>query len=85
MTLQVELDPETELWLAAESVRRGIAPEKFVSEFLRERIPRIAQTITTLTPADIDEISSRLSEGSEHLPILPTEVNDRSSYYEDRW
>jgi hypothetical protein len=38
-----------------------------------------------LTPEEVDALSMRLSEGSEHLPILPPEVNDRANYYEDRW
>jgi hypothetical protein len=26
-----------------------------------------------------------MTSGSEKLPILPAEVNNRESYYEDRW
>jgi hypothetical protein len=33
----------------------------------------------------VEELSRRLSEESENLPILPPEVNNRESYYEDRW
>jgi hypothetical protein len=38
-----------------------------------------------LTPEDVEELSRKLSEGSENLPILSAEANERASYYEDRW
>jgi hypothetical protein len=85
MTLQIELDPETEAWLVNEAGQRGIAPAKFISDLLRERIPRRSKDFFSLTPNDIDRISEVLSRGSENLPVLPPEVNNRESYYEDRW
>jgi hypothetical protein len=87
MTMLVELDPETEARVAAQAGRRGMAPERYVGEFLRENVPNYATGTGTgiLTPGDVEELSRRLSEGSENLPILPPEVNDRASYYEDRW
>jgi hypothetical protein len=85
MTIQVELDPETEAKVTAEASRRGIAPERYVREFLRENVPGYATGTGILSPGDVEELSARLSEGSENLPILPPEVNDRASYYEDRW
>jgi hypothetical protein len=85
MAIQVELSPEVEAQLAAEAVLRGIALEKYAANLLQEAaIPNAAGT-GILTPGDVEAMSKRLSAGSESLPILPPEVNDRASYYEDRW
>ncbi|HZB89141.1 MAG TPA: hypothetical protein VE291_10815 [Terracidiphilus sp.] len=84
MTLQIELDPETEARLVAAAQQRGLAPERYASEFLRDFVPGAAVSFRRLSPGDIEALSERLSRGSENLPILPPEVNDRESYYEDR-
>ncbi len=84
MTIQVELDPETEARLKAQAVRRGIAPEQYAGEFLRENLPFYAAGTGILTPEDVDEMSKKLSEGSENMPILTPKANERASYYEDR-
>jgi hypothetical protein len=85
MTIQVEISPEAEAKLAAQAVMRGIALEQHASRLLEEAAKPLATGKGILTPEQVDELSMRLSEGSEHLPILPPEVNDRASYYEDRW
>ncbi|MGO9318157.1 MAG: hypothetical protein ACLPXT_14970 [Terracidiphilus sp.] len=84
MTIQVELSPEAEANLAADAVLRGIALEKYAGKLLEDAATSYAAGTGILTPEDVEELSRRLSEGSEHLPILPPEVNDRASYYEDR-
>jgi hypothetical protein len=85
MTIQVELDPETEARLTAQAVRRGIAPEQYAGEFLREILPLYSPGTGRLMPGDVDRMTQVMTAGSEHLPILPPEVNNRESYYEDRW
>jgi hypothetical protein len=85
MTIQVELSPELEARLTADAVVRGMALEQYASRLLEEAAKPYATGKGILTPEEVDELSMRLSEGSEHLPILPPEVNDRASYYEDRW
>jgi len=85
MTIVIELDAETEARLTAQAVRRGMAPEQFVGEFLRENLPLSIGGTGKLTPGDADEMTKVMTAGSEHLPVLPPEVNDRASYYEDRW
>ena len=85
MTIQVELSPEKEARLTDEAVLRGIAPEQYARKLLDDAIPDYATGTGILSPGDVDELSRRLSEGSERLPILPPEGNDRASYYEDRW
>jgi hypothetical protein len=85
MTIQVELDAETEARLTAQAERRGIPPEQYASEFLRDNLPLNRRGTGKLSPGDVDEMTKVMSAGSENLPILPSEVNDRESYYEDRW
>lgn len=85
MTIQVELSPETEARLAAEAVAHGMALEVYVSEILQERAPNYATGTGKLTAEDVDEMTRELTRGSENLPVLPPEVNNRESYYEDRW
>jgi hypothetical protein len=85
MTIQLELDPETEARLKAQANRHGVAPEQYAGEFLRENLPYYATGTGRLKPGDVDEMTKVMTAGSEHLPILPPEVNDRASYYEDRW
>ena len=85
MTIQVELDSETEARLTAQAVLRGIAPEQYAGEFLREILPLYSPGTGRLMPGDVDRMTKVMSAGSEHMPILPPEVNDRESYYEDRW
>jgi hypothetical protein len=83
MTIQVELDAETEARLAALAEREEISPEQYASEFLREVLPLYAPGSGRLTRSDIRRLGDRLSAGSEHLPVLPPEATERESFYED--
>lgn len=83
MTMLVDLDPETEARLKALADRESISPEQYASEFLRDILPIYAPGSGRLTRSDLKRFSARFSAGSEHLPILPPEVNNRESYYED--
>ena len=85
MTIQVELDPETEGRLKAQADRRGIAPEQYAGEFLRENLPYYATGTGILKPGDAKAMTRELTKGSENLPILPPEATERASFYEDRW
>jgi hypothetical protein len=84
MTLQLELNPEMEARLAAQAALHGMAPEAYAAKLIDDLLPRYPAEVGRLTAEDIEEMSRKLSEGSENLPILPPEVNDRASYYEDR-
>jgi hypothetical protein len=84
MTYVIELDPETEAALACEARLSGVAPEKLLHEILWDRLKNRRGAGRVLTHEEIDDLAERLSEGSEKLPILPPEVNDRESYYEGR-
>jgi hypothetical protein len=84
MTIQIELDPETEARLTAQALRRGMAPEQYAGEFLRDNLPLFATGTGRLTREELRAMTKELQEGSEKLPILPPEATDRASFYEDR-
>jgi len=84
MTILVELDPETESRLAAQAARRGIAPEQFAGEFLRENLPVHDTGKGRLTREGLRAMTLELQQGSENLPVLPPEATQRASFYEDR-
>ncbi len=85
MTIQVELSPDKQARLTAEAVLLGIAPEQYAGKLLNEALTPHSAGTGRLKPGDVDKITKVMTAGSEHLPILPPEVNDRESYYEDRW
>jgi len=84
MTYLLELDPETDARLKAQAVRLGVPPEQYAREFLRNNLPLAAGT-NILTTQDLDEFTREFTRGTESLPILPPEADNRESYYEDRW
>jgi hypothetical protein len=85
MTIQVEISPEAEANLAAQAVARGIAPEQYAGKLLDEALTPHSAGTGIFTPERFDQMLKVLTRGSENLPILPPEVNERASYYEDRW
>ena len=85
MTILIEISPQAEANLAADAILHGMALEKYAGKLLEDAATPYATGTGILSPGDVEEMSRSLSEGSEHLPILPLEVNDRASYYEDRW
>ena len=85
MTIQVEVSPEVQARLAEQAEARGMALGHFAGQILEDNVRRYPVVPGKLTPEMVEDLSRRLSEGSESLPILPPEVNNRESYYEDRW
>jgi hypothetical protein len=87
MTILIELDPETEARLTAQAGRRGIAPEQYAGEFLRDNLPLngTANRTGKLTREGLHAMAKRLQKGSEKMPVLPPEATERASFYEDRW
>jgi hypothetical protein len=83
MPIQVELSPEKEARLAAEAVLRGLAPEQYAGKLLAEALTPHSAGTGILTPERFDRMLKVLTRGAENLPILPPEVNERASYYED--
>lgn len=85
MTIQVELSPELEARLAAAAARQGIPAEQYACRLLQAALLPIPSGTGRLTPGDLEELTRELTRGSENLPVLPPEANERESYYEDRW
>jgi hypothetical protein len=87
MNIVVELDTETEARLRAEADRRGVAPEQYAVEFLRDNLPLNGTAGSTgkLTREGLREMTKRLQSDSAKLPVLPPEATERASFYEDRW
>jgi hypothetical protein len=87
MTLQLELNPKTEARLAAEAAQHGMAPEAYALKLLEGALPPHVYATGTgrMTKQDLEDLTRELTTGSENLPTLPPKVNDRESYYEDRW
>ena len=85
MTIQVELNSETEAKLAAEARSRGMTLENYAGKILSEHAPPAFATGTgILKPGDIEKMTRELTRGSENLPVLPPEANNREFYCEDR-
>ena len=84
MTIQVELSPEVEAQLASEAGVRGVAMEDYASRLLQEALAPYTTGTGILSPGDVEALSKKLSEGSDSLPILTLEANERASYYGDR-
>jgi hypothetical protein len=85
MTIQVEVSPAVEARLAAEAAARGMAPEAYASKILEDNLAYFSSGTGILTPGTVEKMTEELTRGSESLPILSPEANNRESYYEDRW
>jgi hypothetical protein len=85
MTIVVEVSPELEASLRAEAELHGMDLPRYAGKVLEERRHRYATGTGILKPGDVEEMTKVMTAGSELLPVLPPEVNDRESYYEDRW
>lgn len=85
MNIVVEVSPEVEASLRTEAELHGIELPKYVGRILEERRHRYATGTGILKPGDVAEMTKIMTAGSESLPVLPPEVNNRESYYEDRW
>jgi hypothetical protein len=84
MTIQVELNPESEARLTAEAHARGVALETYASNLLQEVLLSPERQRAKLTKERFHAMLRALADGSERLPDLPTENFTRESFYEDR-
>ncbi len=86
MTLQLELNPETEAQLAAEAAQHGMAPEAYALKLIKGALPSQAYATGTgrLTVEEFHKMLAEISEGAENRPSLPTSAFSRESFYEDR-
>ena len=84
MTIQVELNAETEARLVAAARARGIALEKYVGILLHEVLGASQAGSGKLTLDELRTMLREIAEGSDKLPRLPTSAFSRESFYEDR-
>jgi hypothetical protein len=85
MTIEVELSPEVEAQLAAAAISQGVALEKYAGKLLQAALeePTHKTGKGTLRPGDVEAMTKALTEGSEKLPVLTTDANERASYYRE--
>jgi hypothetical protein len=84
MTILVEISSEAEVNLAAQAVARGIALEQYASKLLEDAAISRPTGKGRLTRESLDAMLSRIGEGAEYRPKLPTSAFSRESFYEDR-
>ncbi len=67
MTLQLELNPETEAQLAAEAAQHGMAPEAYALKLIKGALPSQAYATGTgrLTVEEFHKMLAEISEGAE--------------------
>ena len=84
MTIQVDLNAETEASLTAEARSQGIPLEILAERLLKEALAKTIASHGYLTLNEFHRMLEGMAEGSEKLPNLPTETFSRESFYEDR-
>jgi hypothetical protein len=84
MTIRVELNPETEARLVAEARAQGVPIEAVAERLLKEVLAERSVSPGHLSPEEFHRMLDAIAEGSEKLPVLPTESFSRENFYEDR-
>ncbi|MEX2263718.1 MAG: hypothetical protein WD696_17320 [Bryobacteraceae bacterium] len=70
--------------IAAQARERGMSVEAYVQSLIEQARPKSQQTQRPRTRKGIEVFFAAMAEGSERLPLLPTESFTRESFYEDR-
>jgi DNA-binding MurR/RpiR family transcriptional regulator len=84
MTIRIELTPEIEAQLVAGAEARGLAPEEYAENLLRDAIASCGESQGNLSVEQLHTMLDAIAEGSDTLPRLPTTAFTRESFYEDR-
>jgi hypothetical protein len=84
MTIQVDLNAETEARLIAEARAQGLPLERLAERLLAEALIANSLPQGALTVEEFHSMLEGMAEGSEKLPNLQTESFSRESFYEDR-
>jgi hypothetical protein len=84
MTIQVDLNPDTDARLIARARSQGVSLEKLAERLLKEALTAGLPPHGVLTRDELRHMLESIAEGSEKLPDLPTEGFSRESFYEDR-
>jgi hypothetical protein len=83
MTIQVQLNQETEARLLAEARAQGVPLEQLAEQLLRQAVAACSKPEGNLSVEEFHSMLDALAEGSETLPNLKTESFTRESFYED--
>ena len=83
MTIQVQLNQETETRLLAEAQAQGVPLEELAEQLLRQALASRPKPQGNLSVEEFHAMLDALAEGSEALPNLKTESFTRESFYED--
>jgi hypothetical protein len=70
--------------LAVQAQARGISVQAYVQSLVEEARRRSAAPEHGRTTEQIEAFFEAMAEGSEKLPLLPTESFSRESFYRDR-
>jgi hypothetical protein len=84
MTIQIELNPESMEWLAAEAEAQGMALEEYAQRLLRDAIATRSEPQGQMSVEELHAMLNAIAEGSEKLPKVPTSAFTRESFYEGR-
>jgi hypothetical protein len=84
MTIQIELNPESVEWLAAEAEAQGMALEEYAQRLLRDAIATRSEPHGQMSVEELHAMLNAIAEGSEKLPKVPTSAFTRESFYEGR-
>lgn len=82
MTIQLDLNPETEARLIAEAHSQGVTPEELAERLLKDALTGTCFPPGALTVDEFHAMLDAMAEGSENLPELTTESFSRESFYE---
>jgi hypothetical protein len=69
--------------LAAQAHARGVPVELYVQSLVEEAGRRSLSSHPPGTPERIEAFFEAMAEGSQKLPLLPTESFTRESFYQD--
>ena len=70
--------------LAAHAEARGLSIEVYVQSLVQEAERKSLPPHRPSTPEQIEAFFEGMAEGSQKLPLLPTESFTRESFYQDR-
>jgi hypothetical protein len=84
MTIQIEIDPETEARLDSEARSHGVDPKMYAGSLLRDLLNGSAPGSGQLSVKGFREMLEALAAGSASVPSVPTDRFTRESFYEDR-
>jgi hypothetical protein len=70
--------------VAAQAQKLGMPVEEYVQSLVEQARPKSLQPGRPRTPEQVETFFAAMAEGSEKLPLLPTESFKRESFYEDR-